>query len=241
MKDFKVLNNNALKLIALVAMTFDHVGMMLFPDVLWFRIIGRLAFPIFAYMIAEGCFYTGNRLKYILLVLGVGLFCQAVYIIADFSFYLNTLLTFTLSILTIYTIDKAFKNKSLWWALLIAILLAEVFICRVLPGLLAPSGIFFDIDYSLAGILMPVLIYIPNYFTNVNEEEKRLYKLILTALGCVATTLGNSWSVQWYSLLAIIPLALYNGRRGKLKLKYLFYIYYPVHFGVITLISMLIK
>ena len=55
------LTGNQLKLIALVTMTIDHIGMQLFPRVRLLRIIGRLAFPIFAYMIAEGCRYTRNR------------------------------------------------------------------------------------------------------------------------------------------------------------------------------------
>ena len=56
----KGLTNNQLKLIALVTMTLDHIGVVLFPQAQWLRIVGRLAFPIFAYMIAEGCRHTAN-------------------------------------------------------------------------------------------------------------------------------------------------------------------------------------
>ena len=55
------LTNNQLKIIAMISMLIDHIGLQMFPDLLIFRIIGRLAFPIFAYMIAEGCFYTKNK------------------------------------------------------------------------------------------------------------------------------------------------------------------------------------
>ena len=55
------LTNNQLKLIAMLSMLIDHVGMLLFPGVRVLRIIGRLAFPIFAYMIAEGCAHTRSR------------------------------------------------------------------------------------------------------------------------------------------------------------------------------------
>ena len=47
------LSNNQLKILAMIAMTLDHVGVYLFPQVLWLRIVGRLAFPIYAFMIAE--------------------------------------------------------------------------------------------------------------------------------------------------------------------------------------------
>ena len=57
-----------LKMLALITMTCDHVGLQLFPDILIFRIIGRLAMPIYAFMIAEGCRHTRNRKKYLLLL-----------------------------------------------------------------------------------------------------------------------------------------------------------------------------
>ena len=62
------LSSNALKLIALVSMTVDHIGLILFPQYRVLRIIGRIAFPIFAYMIAEGCRYTSNRIRYFLTI-----------------------------------------------------------------------------------------------------------------------------------------------------------------------------
>ena len=61
----KGLTGNQLKIIAMICMTVDHVGFILFPKQEIFRIIGRLAFPIFAYMIAEGCRYTRNYGRYL--------------------------------------------------------------------------------------------------------------------------------------------------------------------------------
>lgn len=55
----------ALKIIGMIAMTIDHIGYFLFPQIEAFRIIGRIAYPIFAYMIAEGCRYTRNKVKYL--------------------------------------------------------------------------------------------------------------------------------------------------------------------------------
>ena len=59
-----VLNGNHLKLIAAFTMLLDHVGILLFPQIRLLRILGRLAYPIFAFMIAEGCRYTKNKLRY---------------------------------------------------------------------------------------------------------------------------------------------------------------------------------
>ena len=73
MKPF--LSGNALKLLAALFMTIDHVGVLLLPHVIVLRILGRLALPIFAYMIAEGCRYTRNRLRYFGSVFALGVLC----------------------------------------------------------------------------------------------------------------------------------------------------------------------
>ena len=61
----KGLTGNQLKLIAVITMTIDHIGLAFFPQQMLFRVIGRLAFPIYAYMIAEGCRYTRSMGKYL--------------------------------------------------------------------------------------------------------------------------------------------------------------------------------
>ena len=63
------LSNNQLKILALLTMTVDHIGAYLFPRVMLLRIVGRIAYPIFAYMIGEGCRYTRNPKKYLLTIL----------------------------------------------------------------------------------------------------------------------------------------------------------------------------
>lgn len=60
----KQLTKNQLKILAMVCMTIDHIGAMLFPQAVWLRVIGRLAFPLFSYCIAEGCRYTRNKARY---------------------------------------------------------------------------------------------------------------------------------------------------------------------------------
>ena len=76
------LTNNQLKIIAMVSMLLDHVGLLFFPEEPIFRILGRIAFPIFAYMIAEGCRYTKNRAKYLGMIAGMGIVFQLVYLVA---------------------------------------------------------------------------------------------------------------------------------------------------------------
>ena len=83
----KGFTNNQLKLIALVSMTVDHVGMVLFPKAMWLRLIGRLAFPIFAYMIAEGCRNTKGMTRYLGTLAASAAVCQLVYFFVMGSLY----------------------------------------------------------------------------------------------------------------------------------------------------------
>ena len=89
-----LLSGNALKLLAAPFMTADHVGLMFFPGIEAFRILGRLAYPVFAYMIAEGCKYTRDRKRYFLMLFGLATACQVVYFLFDGSMYLSILFTF---------------------------------------------------------------------------------------------------------------------------------------------------
>ena len=125
MENKGLLNGNHLKLIAAFAMLLDHAGILLFPRVQLLRIIGRLAYPIFAFMIAEGCRYTKNRLRYFLMVFGLGVGCQLVYALVGGGAYLNILLTFSCSVLLIYALQKVYgakdrKAEFLWSAIFAA-------------------------------------------------------------------------------------------------------------------------
>ena len=98
------LNNNQLKLIALLSMTLDHIAVMVFPQVILLRILGRLAFPIYAYMIAEGCTHTHSMGKYFGTMAALAAVCQGAYYFALGSLYQSILVTFSLSIGLIWLI-----------------------------------------------------------------------------------------------------------------------------------------
>ena len=83
----------------MLSMLIDHIGVAMFPNVMILRIIGRLAFPIFAYMIAEGCFYTKNKARYFFMIFGLGMICQLVFLFFMGSLYQGILMTFSLSII----------------------------------------------------------------------------------------------------------------------------------------------
>lgn len=218
------LTGNQLKIIAMITMTCDHVGMMLFPRLLWLRLIGRLAMPIYAYMIAEGCRHTRDRKKYLLRLLGMGALCQLVYLLAMGSLYMCILITFSLSVILICLMDAAEQEKTTKAQINLAIgVLSVFFVCTVLPDLLPHTD--YEIDYGLPGVLLPVLIY--------GGGTKGL----LIGLALVALKYGG---VQWFSFLAVPLLLAYNGQRGKANMGKFFYWYYPVHLVAIYGIGLLL-
>ncbi len=224
----KGLSGNALKIIALVAMTVDHLALLVIPQAEWLRIIGRLAMPIFAYMIAEGCKYTKNKLKYFLMVFILGIICQVVYFINDGSLLMGILIDFSISILLIYCISYASKIKKWWGYLLVIVCLTAVFFTVYYLPELTNRDLSFD--YGIGAILLPVAVYL---------FDKKWLKLLAMAI-CLLPVCAIDWQIQWFCYLALIPLALYNGKRGKYKLKYLFYIYYPLHLVVLYYIGIMI-
>ena len=222
------LNNNQLKVIAMLSMLIDHIGLQLFRECIALRVIGRISFPIFAYMIAEGCFYTKNRAKYLGLIAALGVGCQLVYYFAMGSLYQNVLITFTLSISVIFAIDFFIKKKDFLSGCLMAItVLSVAFIVLVLPELLGKQG--FKIDYGAFGVLLPIAVY---------YMPSTWWKVAAALVVLVAQGLSRG-GLFWVALAAVPVLALYNRKRGKYNLKYIFYIFYPTHLVVIYAISLL--
>lgn len=225
---FAILNGNHLKLIASFTMLLDHAGILLFPHVRLFRILGRLAYPIFAYMIAEGCRYTRNKLRYFLLVFGLGAVCQLVYYFFTGDTYLNILLTFSCSILLVYALQamyqaKTWQKEALWSIVFAAGFLGAYGLTRIL-----------SIDYGFWGIMTPVFAS----FAFARKMPRWASVLLLGAgLVLLAADLGG---IQHYGLLALPLLLLYSGERGKTRMKYFFYIFYPVHLAVLQGIAMLL-
>ena len=221
-------SGNQLKIIALIAMTIDHIGVQLLPGVSILRIIGRLAFPIFAYMIAEGCQFTRNRKKYLLTVWGLAATCQAVYFFAMGSLYMCVLVTFALAIGLIYAIHFGRVRGGIAWAVPLLTLGITVFLCEILPRLIPATD--YAVDYGIWGVMLPVFVYL---------GTSRMDKFALTS-ACLILLNRALGGLQWFSMAALIPLYFYNGTRGRGKLKNLFYIYYPAHLVVLHLLRLLL-
>ena len=218
------LSGNALKILAAVFMTIDHMGLMLFPGQPVFRILGRLALPIFAFMIAEGCKYTRNRRKYFGMVFGLGLICQTVYFFFDGSMYLSILITFSLSILVIYGLQHFKKHRTVLSGLVFAGSVAAVWgLNQVLT-----------IDYGFWGCMLPVFAALPHG----TKYDRNGIRTALLGVGLVLLWMDLG-GFQLYALLALPLLLAYSGKRGKWNLKYFFYIFYPAHLVILQALAFL--
>ena len=257
------LSGNVLKIIAAITMLIDHVGIILLPELAAFRIIGRISFPIYAYMIAEGCHYTRNKLRYFAGIFLLGVVCQTVYSLQSDDKYLGILITFSVSIIVVYAMQY------MKWSFVSERALSE----RVLSLLLFSSlvvGVYFlnkylTIDYGFFGCMAPAFAAAfkmprtskkesPSFENDekINTRPKifaffgndflkdRLVNVISLGICLLFLALNMPGQHQMLALLALPLLLLYSGKRGKLKMKYFFYIFYPLHLAVLEGISMLI-
>ena len=234
-----------LKIIACVSMAIDHVGAYIFTDAEALRIIGRVAFPLFAFFIAEGCRYTRNKKKRFFMVFGLAVLCEIGYFLLAHEITGTVLMTFSCSILIIYA-WQAFK-KALAQKSVSAMAMSSVALCTTVAlGYLTSE--LLPIDYGFPGVLLPVLVSLFDYRAG---EAPRVFRaldrppvrLALFAVGIIAVWYFRGQAdVQIYGLLAVIPMAFYNGKpgRGSRRFKYWFYLFYPAHLAVIAAIGMLI-
>ena len=218
-----MLSSAALQIIAILTMTVDHLGFYLFPNCEIFRIIGRIAFPLFAFLLAEGFMHTRSRSAYFYRILLAAVITQPLCYISDGV----TQTTYAHNVL--FTLDFAF----------VALMMAErggYFLIGVpLIALLASA---LNCEYGVFGVLLVVgFYYARKIFTN-----NRIIRLMAQACILAAMMLSladyDSWGVQKWALLAIVPIALYSGKKGRRLPRCFTYVYYPAHLLVLVILRL---
>ena len=206
-----------LKIIAIVTMFIDHIGYAIFGNFSFFNYIGRIAFPIFAFQISEGYIHTKNLKKYFLRLFIFALISQIPFMlfgkIISNDFTLNIFFTLLLGLTSIYIYDKS-KHK------IIGIISA------ILIGFLAN---FSHCDYGFYGVAIIFLFYV---FKN-DIIKSSIFFMIATIIRYIIPILKYSFHEVYLNLLIctlvpIIFISLYNGKKGK-DTKYLLYLFYPIH------------
>ena len=160
----------------------------------------------------------------------LALLCQGVSFVVQGSLTMCAVVPFSLSIILIYLLDYMLDKRSTKsFFINLGALFVVYFLSEMLPSALKNTD--YSIDYGFFGILAPVFAYI---------GKTRMQKIALFSFALVLVSADLS-TIQWYSLLAIPLIIMYNGKRGSAKLKNLFYIYYPAHLAVIYLIGLVIR
>lgn len=231
------LNSNQIKMIAIIAMTIDHVTWLLFPGcqkiwwVMLLHVIGRLTAPIMWFFIAEGFHYTRNVKKYIARLFVFALISHFAYNFADGIPFLP---------------NGFFNMTSVMWSLAWSVVLMLVFTAEKLPQwakillILLICFITFPSDWSTIAAMCPVYLYL----NRGDFKKQSLALLVWTAIYAAVYFIFIDrlyGLLQMCTLLSLPILKQYNGERGTWKgMKWFFYVYYPAHLFVIGFVRVLL-
>jgi len=252
------INSFALKLVAIITMTLDHASVIFLPDAYFpLRLIGRMGFPLFAFMIAEGARRTKNAPKYMLRLL---VFC----FISEIPFDLclisggsqvlefgsqNVYFTLLLGLVAIWFI-REFSGKT-------------AFLRVIGPVLCLCAAWVINTDYCVQGVLTIILFYvfadkkkgvkIAGYFLTFFVLCLGIYSLpdLYEAQGSIGAALSffvhNPVSCIYFNPLEVpaflsLPLVyFYNGRKGRNVNKYVFYGFYPAHILILYAVFLIAR
>lgn len=236
MKSFQ-LNATQLKLIAIVAMTIDHLAWLLFPGLvkaplpIFLHLAGRLTAPIMWYFIAEGCFYTKDIKKYSLRLLGWSL-------VSHFAFCFGLGVPF--NVLT----GSLFNKTSVMFPLALSVFLVAIFRTdRIQNWLKIASivlfcGLTFVADWSNIALMLPFFLYQHRGDRRQQVKDYLLWISVYTAVYVLFIDQVYGF-LQLGTLLALPLLLTYDGTKGSSRLpKWFFYAYFPAHLVLIGLLRL---
>lgn len=216
-----------LKIIAIIAMFFDHAGYAIYGRLSWCNYIGRLALPLFAFQITEGYSHTKDLKKYFFRLILFALISQIpmmmLYSIFTTVFALNIFFTLIFGLLAITAFDKA-KNKFIG------------FIGSVLIAILAELS---HADYGAFG----VYTILGFYLLKNHKVAMSIFFSLLTLFYFRKSLLLTHFRLDVvllvvFTILPLIFILLYNGKKGK-NIKLLFYLFYPIHLVLLYFINIL--
>lgn len=233
----------ALHILAMVLMLCDHLWATVVPGNDWLTCVGRIAFPIFAFLIVEGYFHTKNRKAYVKRLLIFALISEIPFNLMTGGFFnpthQNVLWTFLIGIGLIRLIEKGKEKRTVRMWLLVG--------AGVLLGcVVALLGM---VDYMHFGVLTVLVFYL---------FRGRRWWCFLGQLVCLAVInlelmgglvypfelFGREWLLpqQGFALLALIPIWLYRGKQGPYNktLKYIYYAFYPAHMLILGLLGIIL-
>lgn len=237
------MNRQQIKLLAIATMTIDHIALVFVPSgsILYFvmRLIGRLTAPLMTFMLTEGYRFTSSRSRYLLRLVIFALISQPFYFrlafgrapesILEYCTHWNVMLSLAIGLLIMMLFDSRIRSCT----------------SIVLLGCLISLAHFCDWSY-----LIPAWTII--FFCYYERDKKKMAVFFVLASVTLQTLVFcrqfdsfASFSFQFGTLLALIPISMYNGKRGNVRHKNLnrwfFYVYYPAHMVALMAIKALLQ
>ena len=209
-----------IKMLGILTMFLDHLGIIFFPENIYLRLFGRLSFPLFAFQLAVGFSHSKNKEKYILRMLLFAIISQIPFMLfvaegaPETGHFLNIGFTLTLGLLGMF----AFENIK-------QPILKTIFtLGAILLGYVLP------VDYGWFGVALIIIFYI----FHSDKIGSSIYASILIILKVI-----SEYSLFKFPMLgALIPICSYNGKKGldNKFTRYFFYIFYPIHLMIFAII-----
>ena len=242
---FGGLTSNMLRIIAVVLMVTDHIWATYMSFGNWMTYLGRLAFPIFAFQIAEGFVHTSDVKKYakrlflfaLISEIPFDLFCVSTWLN---PFHQNVMFTLLLGLFAIMVLDnlkKSIKEKT--------VKPKNVIISVVLLGIISVVAFFGFVDYGFWGVATVVLFWLfrdfPFAWLTQLVAMVVIHAFLFEGQVFAVELFGRSFeiSTQSFAVFSLIPIWLYGGRKGRSSkiMQYGFYAFYPVHMFILYLIK----
>lgn len=234
------LSTFSLKIIAVVTMFIDHFALLFCSDYrtlyVLFRSVGRLSFPIFCFILAEGFFHTSNRMKH---AIRLGVFALLSEIPYDmmygkvifmsqqnvmFTLFIGYMLIWGLSLIADYRVNYP-KSLLMYVGAGHLNLILELVV--IIAGL--SSAYFLKCSYSYAGVMLIMCFYVFR-----QHHLGKLFSNIVFNMGMY------TFGIQWWGAVSVFPIALYNGKLGKTDRKHLFYLFYPLHIVGLVILKIIL-
>ena len=235
----------SLHLLAMVFMLCDHLWGTIIPGNDWLTCIGRISFPIFAFLLVEGYFHTRNLKKYVVRLMLFAVISEIPFNLAMgsrwfFPIHQNVLWSFLISLGLIHWNERAKATQKTWRRILVGII-------TVLLGYIL--GLLTMVDYYHTGILTVLVFY---FF-----RQRKWWSYIGQALCLWYINMemlsGFSYEIHLFeetyffvrqslALLALIPIWLYHGKQGyhSKPFQYACYAFYPLHLLILGIIKIFI-
>ena len=216
------ISQEGLKFLACATMLIDHIGAIFFPQAQWLRMIGRLSFPIYCFLLAEGVKYTRNALKYGLRLLIIAIITELPYDLlfrGEFTWAKNSVM---ITLLLGFCAGICIKHSPGLLKLLVP--LPFLFISRYTNG-----------SYGMNGVAMIVLFLL----TQEIPFQRSIQFILITLLSLRMAGFPDRLGIQFYAVAAMIPIALYSGekRNHNKAMQWAFTLFYPLHIIILLLIQ----